>query len=67
MIPQDSIDKMGGDWGLYGEVVGKQLIALMQTNKMSVVFADKGLIIGVERGDGTQGTYNIKHTDLADF
>lgn len=67
MIPQDNIDKLGGDWGQYGEVVGQQLIALMQANKLSMVFADKGIMIGVERPDGTTGVYNLRHEDVKSF
>lgn len=67
MIPQAEIDKLGGDWGQYGEVVGQALLDIIQQGKLSVAFCDKGLIVGVQRADGTNGRYNLKHTDLADF
>lgn len=67
MIPQEEIDQLGGDWGQYGELTGTQLITLMNESKLSIVFADKGLIVAIQRPDGAVGRYNLKHTDLADF
>lgn len=67
MIPQEEIDKLGGDWGQYGEIAGQALLDLIQQGKLSVAFCDKGLILGIQRQDGASGRYNLKHTDLADF
>lgn len=67
MVDQNTIDKMGGDWGLFGEAPGPKIVEMLNNGQISIVFCNNGLAIGVKRDDGAEGTYNIKHTDLADF
>jgi len=68
MIKPEEIASAGGDWGGYGEVSGQQLIALMQGNKVSIVFANNALVIGVENSQGQTGVYNVPHVqDIANF
>lgn len=67
MIPQEEIDQLGGDWAGYGEVVGPALMQLIQDGRLSILFAGEAVIVAIQRADGTNGRYNLKHTDLADF
>ena len=60
-IKQADIDSAGGDWAGYGELDGQQLIALMQENKLSVVFANDAVLLDIENTQGQRGTYTIKH------
>lgn len=60
----DELDKLGGDWAGYGE---SDVVSLAQQGKLTVVFADKGLLVNVQNAAGQWGTYLLKHTDVADF
>lgn len=59
-IKQEEIDAAGGDWGGYGELSGDELMDVL-LNHTSIVLADKGLVISIERADGQIGTYNLEH------
>jgi hypothetical protein len=61
LINQEQIDKAGGDWGEYGEVTGQALLDLITEGKLSVVFGNNSLLVGVTRPDGTNGVYNLPH------
>jgi len=64
----EEIAAVGGDWGGYGEVSGQALIALMQANKLSLVFGNDALVLTVENSSGQVGVYNIPHVqDIANF
>lgn len=63
-IGQDVVDKAGGDWGGYGEV---DLATLISQGKVFIVLANNGLLIEMQNAAGQWGTYNIKHTDIANF
>jgi hypothetical protein len=65
MIDPELINQSGGDWGQYGELTGSALLQLIQQDKLRVVFANDSLLVWVQRGDGTSGTYRLVHTDLA--
>jgi hypothetical protein len=61
---QEYLDKMGGDWGGYGEASLKQLI---EEDKIWIAFAEKGVVVNVQNTQGQWGKYNLKHTDVEDF
>lgn len=68
LIPQEEIDKSEGDWGQYGELTGEALLSLIRENKLSVLFGNKSIIVGVQRPDGATGTYQLPHIDdIANF
>lgn len=66
MIHPDKIAAAGGDWGQYGEVLLQDLVSTYG-DKVSIVFADKAVLVGVTRPDGTIGEYSLKHTDVANL
>lgn len=68
LIPQAEIDASGGDWGQYGELTGEELLNTIRQGKLSVVFGNKSIIVGVQRPDGSTGTYQLPHiSDIANF
>lgn len=68
MIPQDKLqpilDAYGGEWGGNGELVGQALLDYIAAGKLSLVFADKGIIFGVQTTNGDVGIYPIEYTNL---
>ena len=68
MIPEQAISDAGGDWSGYGEATGQALLDLIQGGKISIVFANNALLVGVELADGQTGYYQLPHVkDLANF
>lgn len=64
-IPDSEIQAAGGDWAGYGELTGPGLLALMQQDKLRLVFANNGLIWSVQRQDGMIGDYQLVHVPFA--
>ncbi len=68
MLRAEDVQAAGGDWAGYGEVVGPALLDMIQSGKISVMFADKAILIGVQTPSGETGTYVLPHVaDIANF
>lgn len=64
MIPDDVVQKLGGDWAGLGEASLKELI---EQDRVKVMFTLKAVLVSVRRTDEAWGTYNLAHKDIADF
>lgn len=67
MIPADKLDPVlatyGGEWGGNGQLVGQALLDYIAAGKLSMTFADKGVIIGMQTTDGGIGVYPIPYAE----
>lgn len=64
-ISQERLDQAGGEWAQYGELTGPTLLTLMQQDKLRVVFANKGILISIQRLDGVVGDYYLAEVPVA--
>lgn len=68
MLNASNIQNAGGDWAGFGEITGDNLLNMIKDGKISVMFANKAILVGVELPDGQAGTYNLPHVeDIANF
>lgn len=68
MLRNEDVQASGGDWAGYGELTGQPLLDFISAGKLSVMFANKAVLVGVQLDDGTTGTYVLPHVaDIANF